>query len=108
MFSLGEEEVLDDTPTPSEEATPPPPAEEATPPPPEEATPPTPEEATPPTPEETTPPPPANDGSSQWSDITGGSDISHLTVDNFNSFITEHDSVLVMFYAPCKSQKFRT
>ena len=42
------------------------------------------------------------DGSSNWADIAGGDDISHLTNDNFDTFISEHESVLVMFYAPCK------
>lgn len=36
----------------------------------------------------------------QWSDEP--SSVEHLTDDNFEDFVSNHDSVLVMFYAPCK------
>jgi len=35
-----------------------------------------------------------------WADEQ--TDVHHLTEDNFETFLNEHDSVLVMFYAPCK------
>ena len=36
----------------------------------------------------------------EWSDLP--SHVHHLTDDSFDDFVKEHDSVLVMFYAPCK------
>lgn len=36
----------------------------------------------------------------QWSDEPSA--VEHLTDGNFEDFISKHDSVLVMFYAPCK------
>lgn len=48
-------------------------------------------------PREGPPPPPPEP---QWSDEP--SNVQHLTDDDFEEFIKEHDSVLVMFYAPCK------
>ena len=48
-------------------------------------------------PREGPPPPPPEP---QWSDVP--SHVHHLTDDNFDEFMEEHDSVLVMFYAPCK------
>ena len=54
-------------------------------------------------PEKTEEPPKAvDDGSGQWSDITGGNEVVHLTDTTFDGFIKENPSVLVMFYAPCK------
>lgn len=35
-----------------------------------------------------------------WSDESGA--VYHLNDGNFDDFISKHDSVLVMFYAPCK------
>lgn len=48
-------------------------------------------------PREGPPPPPPEP---QWADVP--SHVHHLTDDNFDEFMEEHDSVLVMFYAPCK------
>ena len=48
-----------------------------------------------------TPPPPPSP-TELWADIDGASDIYHLTEASFDTFIQEHKSVLVMFYAPCK------
>jgi hypothetical protein len=48
-------------------------------------------------PREGPPPPPPEP---QWSDEP--SNVHHLTDDNFDEFVKDHDSVLVMFYAPCK------
>lgn len=36
----------------------------------------------------------------EWKDIP--SHVHHLTDDTFDAFVKRHDSVLVMFYAPCK------
>ena len=44
------------------------------------------------------PPPPPEDPA--WSDSP--SKVHHLSDNNFDSFLKEHTSVLVMFYAPCK------
>ncbi|CAH1241659.1 PDIA5 [Branchiostoma lanceolatum] len=55
-------------------------------------------------PQKAPPPPPPEP---EWSEVP--SEVSHLTEDTFSSFIKEHDSVLVMFYAPwcghCKKMK---
>lgn len=51
-------------------------------------------------PDPSTPPAPSQE--EHWSDVTGYQNIAFLKADNFDSFLTEHDSVLVMFYAPCK------
>ena len=48
-------------------------------------------------PREGPPPPPPEP---EWQDIP--SHVHHLTDDIFDEFVKEHDSVLVMFYAPCK------
>ena len=48
-------------------------------------------------PKEAPPPPPPEP---EWSDIP--SKINHLSEDNFDSFMKDHKSVLVMFYAPCE------
>ena len=45
-------------------------------------------------------PPKAPPAEKQWSDEP--SFVEHLTDGNFQAFIQSHDSVLVMFYAPCK------
>lgn len=38
----------------------------------------------------------------EWSDEPSA--VEHLTDGNFEDFVSKHNSVLVMFYAPCKSQ----
>ena len=48
-------------------------------------------------PREGPPPPPPEP---EWKDVP--SQVHHLTDDNFDEFVKEHESVLVMFYAPCK------
>ena len=35
-----------------------------------------------------------------WSDED--TNVAHLTGDDFDQFVQQHNSVLVMFYAPCK------
>ena len=47
-------------------------------------------------------PPPPPSPETHWTDVEGAENIHHLTETNFESFIREHESVLVMFYAPCK------
>ena len=47
-------------------------------------------------------PPPPPPPEAQWSDIDGAEHIQHLTEASFDEFVQKHDSVLVMFYAPCK------
>jgi hypothetical protein len=44
------------------------------------------------------PKPPADE--EQWSDEPSA--VEHLTDGNFDDFLSKHDSVLVMFYAPCE------
>ena len=44
------------------------------------------------------PPPPSPEP--EWKDIP--SYVTHLTDDTFDKFVKTHDSVLVMFYAPCE------
>ncbi len=51
------------------------------------------------------PPPPPPD--QLWADVAGAEHLVHLTQANFDSFVAEHASVLVMFYAPCKFSVFR-
>ena len=48
-------------------------------------------------PKEGPPPPPQEPA---WSDSP--SKVHHLTDNDFDSFLEEHKSVLVMFYAPCE------
>lgn len=48
-------------------------------------------------PQEPATPPPEEE---QWSDEPSA--VEHLTDDNFEDFLSKHDSMLVMFYAPCK------
>ena len=48
-------------------------------------------------PHEGPPPPPPEP---EWKDLP--SRVNHLTDNNFDEFLKKHDSVLVMFYAPCK------
>lgn len=48
-------------------------------------------------PKEGPPPPPPEP---EWSEET--STVRHLTDDDFDDVINSHDSVLVMFYAPCR------
>lgn len=38
-----------------------------------------------------------------WSE--SGSAVFHLTDESFDTFLDEHPSVLVMFYAPCEYQQ---
>ena len=47
-------------------------------------------------------PPPPPSPETHWTDVEGAENIHHLTETNFESFMREHESVLVMFYAPCK------
>ena len=54
-------------------------------------------EAEPREPEPTAPPPPKE---LTWADEN--TDVHHLTVETFDKFLSSHNSVLVMFYAPCK------
>ena len=47
-------------------------------------------------------PPPPPSPETHWADVEGAENIHHLTETNFESFMREHDAVLIMFYAPCK------
>lgn len=51
-------------------------------------------------PEASKPPPPSQE--ENWIDVTGHENIHYLGEANFDSFMKEHNSVLVMFYAPCE------
>lgn len=44
-------------------------------------------------------PPPAED---MWADAVGSENVVKLTTVDFDKFIQNNPSVLVMFYAPCK------
>ena len=46
--------------------------------------------------------PPAPAPEEQWLDIDGHEYLHYLGAQNFDTFLQNHDSVLVMFYAPCK------
>lgn len=46
--------------------------------------------------------PPSPSPEEHWSDVTGNQNIVFPSADNFDSFLKGHNSVLVMFYAPCK------
>ena len=54
-------------------------------------------------------PPPPPSPEENWHDTPGSENIHHLSVANFDSFLVENPSVLVMFYAPwcghCKAMK---
>ena len=49
----------------------------------------------------TPPPPAAEPPEKQWEGVNGMENLHFLTDDNFDSFVQEEKSVLVMFYAPC-------
>nr|XP_034307085.1 protein disulfide-isomerase A5-like isoform X1 [Crassostrea gigas] len=57
----------------------------------------------------TPPPPPADPPEKQWADIKGMENLHFPTASNFDTFIQDHKSALVMFYAPwcghCKAMK---
>lgn len=38
----------------------------------------------------------------EWAGLDGSKYLHHLTDSNFDEFVKKKDSVLVMFYAPCK------
>jgi len=46
--------------------------------------------------------PPAPSPEEHWNDVAGYQNINFLGDTTFDSFVKEHNSVLVMFYAPCK------
>ena len=46
--------------------------------------------------------PPAPAPEEQWMDIDGHEYLHYLGAHNFDTFLENHESVLVMFYAPCK------
>ena len=39
----------------------------------------------------------------EWGSFAGAEHLTHLTDSNFDAFVKKTDSVLVMFYAPCKN-----
>ena len=47
--------------------------------------------------------PPSPPAEPEWKDIPSA--VNHLTENTFDMFVREHESVLVMFYAPCKFEK---
>lgn len=38
----------------------------------------------------------------EWANLDGTQYLNHLTDSNFDEFVKKKESVLVMFYAPCK------
>ena len=46
--------------------------------------------------------PPPTSIEDHWVDIDGHEYLHYLGAHNFDTFLENHDSVLVMFYAPCK------
>jgi len=51
--------------------------------------------------------PPAPSQQENWSEVVGNENINFLGEANFDSFIKEHNSALVMFYAPCKYKSMK-
>ena len=47
-------------------------------------------------------PPPPPSPKEEWGAFDGAEHLTHLTDSNFDNFVKKQDSVLVMFYAPCK------
>ena len=41
----------------------------------------------------------------EWGGLEGAQHLHHLTENNFDEFVKKKDSVLVMFYAPCKCEQ---
>ena len=50
--------------------------------------------------------PPPTSIEDHWVDIDGHEYLHYLGAHNFDTFLENHDSVLVMFYAPCKYHIF--
>ena len=49
----------------------------------------------------TPPPPPSDPPEKQWADVKGMENLHFLSASNFDTFLQDHKSALVMFYAPC-------
>lgn len=47
-------------------------------------------------------PPPPPSPEEEWAGLEGAENLHHLTDSSFDAFVKKKDSVLVMFYAPCK------
>lgn len=47
-------------------------------------------------------PPAPPSPSEEWAGLDGAQYLNHLTENSFDAFVKKKDSVLVMFYAPCK------